>query len=424
MGTTRSPLRRLLALFTVLLLAATTVACDRVGGTSVEDDPEGALREALEALADYDGVELLLQLSADETARAQALAEGDMDEDELELLLTSSVLVRASGDGDEDGAAEFVVTVDGTAVAELRVLPDLDLYLRLDLDAILELVDDPEARQTIDELAIQADAFGLREVVEAAQRGEWIHVTGLEQLMNLFGGPQAQPQDDVDEEEAERLAEEFSAAAIRFLDEDVSVTYVGSDDTGERVRATTDGAALRSFLEELSTIAASSDAFGGADPQDLAGELDELPADATITFDAWISGGELTQIALDLAALDDAGEIEGELLLVVGIAEFTGSIDAPDEAARVDLFGLLGGFMGGLGGAGGDLFGGDPIEEEVFDEADAADNGGFEDDGFDEGEFGADCLTEEDLDEMRAFLDEEQQEELDQAIEAGLIPVC
>jgi hypothetical protein len=419
MGTTHVPRRRLLALLTVLLLAVTTAACDRAGGTSVEDDPEGALREALEALADYDGVELLLQLSADETARAQALADGDMTEDELELLLTSSVLVRASGDGDEDGAAEFVITVGDSAVAELRVLSELDLYLRLDLDAVLELVDDPEARQTIDELATQADAFGLREVVEAAQRGEWIHVTGLEQLVNLFGGPQAQPQDDVDEEEAERLAEEFSAAAVRFLDEDVSVTYVGSDDAGDRVRATTDGAALRSFLEELSTIAASSDAFGGADPQDLAGELDEIPDDTTITFDAWISGGELTQIALDLAALDDSGELDGELLLVIGIAEFTGSVEAPDDAARVDLFGLLGGFMGGLGGPGGDLFGDDPFEDEAFDEADAAEDGAVDEDAF-----GADCLTEDELDEMRAFLDEEQQEELDQAIEAGLIPVC
>jgi hypothetical protein len=418
---TRSPLRRLLALLTVLLLAATTVACDRVGGTSVEDDPEGALREALEALADYDGIELLLQLSADETARAQALAEGDMTEDELELLLTSSVLVRASGTDDEDGAAEFVVTIDDTAVAELRVLPDLDLYLRLDLDAILELVDDPEARQTIDEFATQADAFGLRDVVEAAQRGEWIQVTGLEQLMNLFGGPQ--PQDEVDEEEAERLAEELSAAAVRFLDEDVSVTYVGSDDAGERVRATTDGAALRDFLEEVSAIAASSEALAGADPQDLAGEFDDLPADATITFDAWISGGELTQIAIDLGALDDSGEIEGELLLVVGIAEFTGSIDAPDEAAQVDLFGLMGGFLGGLGGPGGDLFEDDPFADDGFDDEGVEDES-FDEDGFDEDEFGADCLTEEDLDEMRAFLDEEQQAELDQAIEAGMIPVC
>jgi hypothetical protein len=83
----------------------------------------------------------------------------------------------------------------------------------------------------------------------------------------------------------------------------------------------------------------------------------------------------------------------------------------------------MGGFLGGLGGPGGDLFEDDPFADDGFDDEGVEDES-FDEDGFDEDEFGADCLTEEDLDEMRAFLDEEQQAELDQAIEAGMIPVC
>jgi hypothetical protein len=269
----------------------------------------------------------------------------------------------------------------------------------------------------LDELAVQAEAFGLREAVEAARAGDWIRVTGVEQMLNLFGGSPT-PAEEVDDEEAERLAEELSAAAVRFLDRDVDVTYVGSDDAGERVRATTDGASLRAFLDDVNRIVASSDALGGTDPQDLAGELGDLPDDATVSLDAWLQDGRLTQLALDLAALDDEGTTEGELLLVVGVAEFTGSVDAPDEAVVVDLFGLLGGFLGGFGGGGPqDAFGDDGFDDDGIED-------GFDDDAFDE-EFGADdCLSEEELDQMRSFLEPEEQAELDEAIEMGIIPVC
>jgi hypothetical protein len=407
---------RLRALVVFLALTLAAVACD-VGGAGVEDDPEGALRDALEELADYDGIELLVQLSADEATRAQMLREGDLSEEDVELLLTASLLLQASGGDDEDGAAAFVLTVDDSAVAELRVLPDMELYLRLDLDRALDLVDDPEARQDVDELVAQAELIGLRDVAEAARRGEWIRVTGLEQLLNLFGAtpPQA---DDVDEDEADELAEELSQAAVRFLDDDVEVTYVGSDDAGERVRATTSGAALRRFLEDVDRIVASSDTLAGANPQDLTGGFADIPDDAVVSLDAWISGGRLTQIAVDLSGFDEEGEIEGELLLVVGIAEFTGSVDAPDDAVDVDLFGLIGGFMGGFGGPGmgaveEDPFGDDAFEDDAFDEG-----------AFDEGAFEDICLSEEELDAMRSFLEPDQQAELDEAIEAGFIEVC
>jgi hypothetical protein len=409
---------RLRAFVVLLVLALGAAACG--GDSGVEDDPEGALRGALEELADYDGIELLVQLSADEATRAQMLREGDLSEEDVELLLTASLLIRATGEDDEDGAAAFVLTVDDSAVAELRVLPDMELYLRLDLDRVLDLVDDPTARQDVDDLVAQAELIGLRDVAEAARRGEWIRITGLEQLLNLFGAtpPRA---DDVDEDEADELAEELSQAAVRFLDDDVEVTYVGSDDAGERVRATTSGAALRRFLDDVNRIAASSDTLAAANPQDLSGQFDDIPDDAVVSLDAWISDGRLTQIALDLSEFDEDGEIEGELLLVVGIAEFTGSVDAPDDAVDVDLFGLIGGFMGGFGGPGLGAVEEDPFGDDAFED-DAFDEGEFDEGSFDDLEDA--CLSEEELDAMRSFLEPDQQAELDEAIEGGFIEVC
>jgi hypothetical protein len=91
-ATSRTGLR---AFVVLLVLALGAAACG--GDSGVEDDPEGALRSALEELADYEGIELLVQLSADEATRAQMLREGDLTEEDVELLLTASLLIRASG---------------------------------------------------------------------------------------------------------------------------------------------------------------------------------------------------------------------------------------------------------------------------------------------------------------------------------------
>jgi hypothetical protein len=424
----RTASSRWLAMVTVLLVALATVACD-TGGSGAEEDPEGALREAFEALADYDGVELLLQLSADEGAREQLSRDQELTDEDLERLLTASLRVRTRGGDeageDEGGAAEFLLTVDDAEVAELRVLDELDLYLRLDLERIDDLMDGVSDDATIDDLVADAESLGLGELAEALRRGDWVRITGLEQLLNLFSGPPG-PAPEEDPEEQEALAEELSEAAVRFLDEDVSVSYVGSDDVGDRVRVTTDGATLRAFLDEVGRVAASPDTLGGAVPEDLTGQLDDLPDDAEVSVDAWVSGGRLARLALDLGELDEDTDVDGEFLLVVDVAEFTGSVGAPDEATEIDLFELLGGFMGGFGGpAPGDVPGPDDGASTDGTGGDGADDGseGGADDGFEDG-FEDACLTEEDLDAMRAFLDPDQQAELDAAIEAGVFELC
>jgi hypothetical protein len=413
--------RRWWALPLVLVLALVASACD-AGGPSVEDDPAAALREAFEALAGYDGVELRARLVADDAAQTQALEQDGLEPDDLEVLLSAQLVLRATmAEGDEEGEVELVVELGGGPVAELRVLEEQDLYLRLDLERLIELFDDPEAAVRFEELAGAAEAFGLRDAVDAVRAGEWVRVTGVEQLLNLFGV--SEPVEEVDEETEEQLAEELSAALVRFLDRDVEVSYVGEEDAGERVRMTTDGAAVRRLADDLTAI--TSDAVAGADAAGLEDALEGLDDDTTVVVDAWLDGGRLSQLALDLTALDDEGTLEGELLLAVAIDEFTGDIDAPEGSVEVDLFGIIGGFLGGFGGPG--LF------DDGFDGLDdgpAVDDGGVEDEDLDLGDLEGEgfgerlCFTDDELEAMRSQLDPDEQAEFDEAIELGILPVC
>jgi hypothetical protein len=82
----------------------------------------------------------------------------------------------------------------------------------------------------------------------------------------------------------------------------------------------------------------------------------------------------------------------------------------------VDLFGLIGRFMGGFGGPGIGSVGEDPFSE------DPSEDDGFDEDAFEDLEDV--CLSEEELDAMRSFLEPDQQAELDEAIEGGFLEVC
>lgn len=410
-GAVSSSLRTLVAVAALALLASACGPDD-----TVADDPGGALRTAVEALADYEGFELVLSLEADDTAMSALVADGELTQDEAELVFGSSITVRTSGEG-EDGAVELVATVEGNDVVELRVLPRTDIYARADLATILELADDPDAAATLADFVAQAEMFGFGDLAAAVQAGDWIRLTGVEQMLAMFDAMDPDGADELDEEEAERLAEEIAAAAQRFIGDDVEVTYVGSEDAGERVRATVDGAALQRFASEVLAIIASADALGELADDQLLRDLErDVPDDVTLTFDAWIADGELTQVAFDLAAV--AGEdIDGELRIVVGIARFTADIEAPADATEIDLFGLVGGFMGGgFGFPGDDPFPDDGLEDDVLED-DAPTDDPF-------GDADIDCITPEELEEVEEIMGEDAREELEQLIDLGILELC
>ena len=404
-------------------LAASTLVLTACTGSSaeVENDPEGALRDAVEALGDYDGVELVLSASGD----AAALADDPEDLDAVELLLSGTVTMRGSGESEEDAQFELVVDLDGTEVFEVRVLPQTQVFLRADVDAVAQAIDDPAITADLQELVAAAEQFGFGDLAQVAVDGGWIELTGVEQLTEFaegFGG--MDQTEEPSEEELERLQEQVVSAFDRFIDQDVAVTYVGSEDAGERVQATADGAALESLFQELTAIAADA---GGVDPAMLGDLESDIPEGETFTLDAWIDGGELSQIGIDLGGLDDSGEIPADTFLLVGIADFAGSIEAPAEAEPFDLFGLISGFLfgglDGMDGLGGPGFDEGMLEDEGLDDGLEEDLGGAPGGDLEE-EFGEDLDAFEDLDLECVPQDEVDEFGLEELVDEGFLEVC
>lgn len=402
-------------LLTLLLVAAMTVGCNR--GPDVEDDPRGALREALSNLGDYAGYEVTLRFAADDTARAALLAEGDFEPEVLDLLLGAAVQQRYLPGEDPDDLSDdqtyIAVEVDGQLVLEVVALPDYETYLRVDLPEILRLVDE-HSDQGMDpsdlaELEATARQFGLADEYDVLQAGGWFRLTGLEQISNFMAGMAgaAQPdQEDLEEFQAEVLD------SLRRHFEDLDITYVGSEDAGERVRVTADAEVIRNLVRDLlpSFVGFSGLDQLGEDPQALTEEiLADIPDSATVSVDVWLDDGEIRQVAFDvLGALRQAGEDvpAGEFLLVAQVREFSGSIDAPADAHRVDLFGIIGGFLGGAFGAFEGGWADDMWEQEGWEE-DAWDGDGA---GFDD-LFADECIDEAELDLYFGDMDEDTREQ-------------
>ena len=427
----RHTLRRASALLATVVLAFTAVAC---ADQDVEEDPRGALRDAIMAFRDYSGIELTIGAELDEAAQASARTEGDFSEDQLTLLTDSSLTVRGvEGDGDEDGQSEFVLVVGDETVLTVRALADYELYTLVDLPAIERVADaldtEGDFQQGLAEFEQMAGMFGLGQVMSAARNAEWVRVAGLQQMIEM-AEQEAPEEDQPDDADLEALAREVGERLLDFLeDDDVQVAHVGSDDAGERVRITATGVQLRELAVDL---VESLDEVAGADPTGLGmqapevrAELeDAIPDDVQISLDAWIDGGELSQVAVDvfdLARAADADDVpDGEFLIAVAISEFDGPIEAPDTDVTFDVFEIFGAMMGDLGDLGADPFAEDPFADDGFeempDEQMPDEQPGFEEDL---------CITEDQLEQMLEQMPEEQRDLDEDELEELLgVPIC
>ncbi len=427
----RTNRRRLLATSLAFAVAMLAAGCDSTSdaiqdaassGPSVEDEPHEALREAVASLADWQGIEAAFRFEPDDAFRAGSLVDGDLDQREAELLFGSSAVMRATGlDDPEEGAFETSIIVDGTPVFDLRVTGEERIFVRFDAETLSTLSADTD-RGDIDDLVVAARMFGLGDVAQAAFDGRWVELIGIDDVRELAGAGEVD-EPEVDEQDLDALATRLAASIERFVDDDVAVSHVGSDDVGDRVRVTTDGASLEAFLEELTT---EFDRAGLVDGL-ATDELDELDIedDLIVSIDAWIDGGELRQIALDVAGLDD--ESSGELLIVVAMEEFTGSIAEPDDVEPLDLLGLAGAFSAGMGG---DLFGGDDFgdfeefDDELFEDFDRDEPFAELDDDLVDSDGAPDCITQQELDLIEEFEGPDALDELEELFDAGIIERC
>lgn len=413
---------RLGALLLPLVMAGALAACDR--GPDVEEDPRSALRDAVMELSDYDGVELVFGAQLDEAARQSATTEGELTEDELTLLTGSTLTVRGvAGDDEDEGQSEFELIVGDESVLTVRVPSESELYALIDLPAVERVAEELDAgpgfAQGVSEVEQMAGMFGLGEVATAAREAEWVRVTGVDEVLETTreGAGEEEP----DEADLEQLARDVGERLLAFLEDDVAVEHVGDEDAGERIRVTAAGTELRALLTDLLTALddatdLASPAGTGMDPAQLRDELEEsIPDDTEVSFDAWVDDGELAQVAVDLFALArEAGEEDvpdGEFLVAIGIAEFTGPVEAPETDVTFDVFELFGDLLGGLG----------DLDDESFPEGS---QGGLGDEGAPGPDEDA-CISEDEVEQLLERLPEEQRDLDDDEVEEVLgLPIC
>jgi hypothetical protein len=331
-------MRRLLisAVAAVLVLGA----CGDDGGPDPADDPKGALTSALDALNDYEGVTMTMNLDSD-TGSLVALSEGSLTDAQAQQILDSSLTITSKQAEDPaDAQAEVAVNIAGNETAVEMKMLDSTLYARADVAGIMETFGQDTAQ--LDAFEQQASGQPGFDFVGPALDGEWIALKGFDQAMQQFGGAQT-----TEPTEAQKQALESFTSALK---DSAEVSSGDLEGPGEHVVATVH---LREVYENFVDLA---NQFGaaGATPMPPASEV----PDEDLRIDTWIDDGRLTQLSLDFtqfAQYDGAESIpEGadNLALVLGLEEFSGDVSAPEGATEVDLTQVMQGFLGAGVGTG------------------------------------------------------------------------
>jgi hypothetical protein len=316
-------------------------ACGGSAGPDPEANPKEALVSAFENLADSDGMEIVLSLDA--TAESLNGLAGDggeaMDEETAQKILDSSLRVLTKGQG-EDASFEMVATIAGEEDLEIKVV-DKVVYFRADAEGLTETFGgDPSELETMGQ---QAKAQGLT-FVEPALNGEWVAITGAEQLAQQFGGATDAGQMT---ENQEKLVRDITQA----LEESATVTNEGSDDAGEHLAVSLP---VREIYQRMMSSFQGIPGFpGGQLPPES-----EIP-DESVVMDVWIDDDRVTQAAIDFAQFasmaEEGGGTGGRVALLMEFDEFDEDIETPDDAVEVPAEQLMQLFMGaaGMGGTMG-----------------------------------------------------------------------
>jgi hypothetical protein len=354
----RGPLRLVLL---GLLIGVLVAACGR--GPDASTDPQAAVQDALKRMASWDGATATFAIDSTAPSLLAAFADEGLDERMVRLVLDSSLTFSVLLGDDlldrTDGETSVTFLLGGVDVFSL-VQFDEDLYVRVDLDRIVEVVDrDGTGKHALDGAQAEAEAHGL-DFAADLRRGSWLKVTGLKQVQAMIEGMYGAPSSP-DPAELAALAPELREAFDRFLEGEVDFAFLGRDDHGDHIRVTTTGRALIDLGENIYAIAGGllPDAPGMSPAQmfdELRREVGSKAEGFTVPLDVWISNGVISRVAFDIVALAQANPEQMAEEIPVGVerlgiaielSEFGGGLQAPAGATEIDLFEYVGRVMGG-----------------------------------------------------------------------------
>lgn len=328
------------------LILAGAAAC----GTTTSATPKSELTSGIDALGN--GTAMTVTVKLDATAQElQAIAtatKGKLDATTAGLLAGADLTAAVHGSkklkdykpGDSTSPdMDLAVDLEGGPVVDLRTV-DQVLYLKADVQKILTIAQRP---QLMTEL--QARVATLPTFVKTAVAGGWISFPEdqAKALAGQLGGATATP----NAAQSQALLQQLKA----IVNKDVTVTRVSSGGSdGDHLRLT---GSTRTLAADVASAVSSSLPGGGA----LAKQINPSGApDRTVTVDAYVKGGTLTKLSLDLAQFatgQDATALQGKHLpLVMTFSDSAPTIEKPAGASAVDFAQLLP-LLGALSGSSG-----------------------------------------------------------------------
>lgn len=340
-------MRRSILVRSVVVTASAALLVAGCGGgasSTSSKDPKAAFTTGIAGINDTDVLTIALKIDASaDTLVAFATANGktlsQKDANDLangQLVFEQKTLngKKLSAKQTDATATRFMLSDNGTAYVELRAR-DKALYVKADVKGALALFGKSKLFAEV-----QARARTLPAFVQALVAGQWVSIdTGaLGAVAGQFGaGAAASPGPGI----AQQLLNGIKAAAQR----DVTVTRVGTDDTGDHLRLT---AQTHQLVTDLFQALTGAIPVAGL----LSSKVDPSKTpDRTIVVDAWVNDGALAKVSIDLAQfMDAANKPPGATVpVVLTFARSGDDISKPDSSTPADLTQLLP-LLGGLGG--------------------------------------------------------------------------
>jgi hypothetical protein len=319
------------------IAVATLVAVAGVAGCGGSSGGGGSAKDGV--LTGFDGVakadRLTTTIRLDATPadlRSLSQASGDTLDPHLASVISGADIVIESVRADGGTSLDVSGVAGGSTLVEFRSLGGT-LYLHGDVRGILTLIDKKSVFANL-----KSQTKSMPSFVQAVVNGQWVSLpaSALTSVASLGGGQSSASGDGA------RLLTELR----RSIERHATVSEVGHDSRGTHYVLHAD---TRDLANDLRTAAQTAVPGGGL----LSSRLPSNVSHQTVTFDAWVRSGAVSQVSIDLLQFGDNSKLpSGSTLPLTITFDRTGQdIAAPTGATPVDLT-QLGTLFGALTGGG------------------------------------------------------------------------
>lgn len=318
-----------------LVSAAAVVTLVGCGGSSGGGSPKADLLSGVDGLANASRLTTTIKL--DTTAQTlQTLSQSSsspLDANIASVIAGSQIVVETvRGGGGTD--LDLRGLANGSTLVELRSVGGT-LYLQGNVRGIFTLINKKSLYGNL-----RGQTKSMPSFVQAAVAGKWVSIPGsaLSSLASLTGGSSSSS--------APNKGPKVIADLRHAIDQDVTATKAGTDSRGTHYVLHADEKALAADLR--STL---QDAVPGGSA--LSSRVPSNVSHQTVTFDAWVRSGALTELSINLLQFGDTSKVPAgtTLPLTITFVRTGADIPTPSGATPVDLT-QLGTLVGALQGGG------------------------------------------------------------------------